>query len=72
MKDLYTFDVSEEAAVSTYMEICKAYDRVFQRIGVPFIKGEALRSHISFALKLSFLLFFQVLLFIFILYSFFS
>ncbi|XP_027224345.2 probable proline--tRNA ligase, mitochondrial [Penaeus vannamei] len=40
MKDLYTFDVSEEAAVSTYMEICKAYDRVFQRIGVPFIKVE--------------------------------
>ncbi|XP_042859358.1 probable proline--tRNA ligase, mitochondrial [Penaeus japonicus] len=40
MKDLYTFDESEEASVSTYWEICKAYDRVFQRIGVPFIKVE--------------------------------
>lgn len=45
MKDLYTFDESEEASVSTYWEICKAYDRVFQRIGVPFIKGEPLISY---------------------------
>ncbi|XP_071536694.1 probable proline--tRNA ligase, mitochondrial isoform X2 [Panulirus ornatus] len=38
MKDLYTFDDSEEAAVVTYNEICNAYDRVFQRIGVPYLK----------------------------------
>ncbi|XP_042242439.1 probable proline--tRNA ligase, mitochondrial [Homarus americanus] len=38
MKDLYTFDSSEEAAVTTYNKICGAYDRVFQRIGVPFLK----------------------------------
>lgn len=40
MKDLYTFDDSEEAAVVTYNEICNAYDRVFQRIGVPYLKGQ--------------------------------
>ena len=37
MKDLYTFDVNEEAASKTYEEACKAYDRVFTRIGVPFV-----------------------------------
>lgn len=40
MKDLYTFDESEAKAVETYSEICNAYDRIFQRIGVPYIKGK--------------------------------
>jgi hypothetical protein len=41
MKDLYTFDVSEEKARETYAAVCGAYDRIFTRIGVPFIKAEA-------------------------------
>lgn len=40
MKDLYTFDESEVKAMETYSEICNAYDRIFQRIGVPYIKGK--------------------------------
>ncbi|KAK4327228.1 hypothetical protein Pmani_002284 [Petrolisthes manimaculis] len=38
MKDLYTFDESEAKAIETYSEICNAYDNIFQRIGVPYIK----------------------------------
>lgn len=42
MKDLYTFDESEAKAIETYSEICNAYDRIFHRIGVPYIKGKIL------------------------------
>ncbi|XP_045594503.2 probable proline--tRNA ligase, mitochondrial isoform X1 [Procambarus clarkii] len=38
MKDLYTFDSSEAAANITYTKICSAYDRIFQRIGIPYLK----------------------------------
>ena len=39
MKDLYTFDKTVEAARETYDLICKAYDAIFQRLNVPFVKG---------------------------------
>lgn len=39
MKDLYTFDKSVEAARETYQLICNAYDTIFERLGVPFVKG---------------------------------
>lgn len=39
MKDLYTFDKSVEKAMETYQLICCAYDAIFQRLGVPFVKG---------------------------------
>lgn len=38
MKDLYTFDNSVEAAHDTYQEICSAYDRIFHRLRIPFLK----------------------------------
>ncbi|XP_066981482.1 probable proline--tRNA ligase, mitochondrial isoform X1 [Macrobrachium rosenbergii] len=38
MKDLYTFDKDEASAVSTYEQVSKAYDAVFQRLGVPYVK----------------------------------
>lgn len=38
MKDLYTFDKSVEAAGLTYEEVCGAYDRIFKRLGIPFLK----------------------------------
>ncbi|KAK8729675.1 hypothetical protein OTU49_008264 [Cherax quadricarinatus] len=38
MKDLYTFDCSEAAASVTYNKIGSAYDRIFQRIGIPYLK----------------------------------
>jgi len=38
MKDLYTFDKSIEDAHKTYDLVSRAYDRVFRRLGVPFVK----------------------------------
>ncbi|KAL1509638.1 hypothetical protein ABEB36_004345 [Hypothenemus hampei] len=38
MKDMYSFDITSESALNTYNSICDSYDRVFQRIGVDFIK----------------------------------
>ncbi|CAG8527983.1 14724_t:CDS:2 [Cetraspora pellucida] len=41
MKDLYTFDVTEEAALKTYEEVNEAYKKIFTRIGLPFVIAEA-------------------------------
>lgn len=38
MKDLYTFDSNEETALETYNGVCGAYDRLFDRLGVPYAK----------------------------------
>lgn len=36
MKDLYTFDATEEEAANTYEDVRRAYVGIFKRIGVPF------------------------------------
>ncbi|XP_010870712.1 probable proline--tRNA ligase, mitochondrial [Esox lucius] len=41
MKDMYTFDVSEEAAYHTYESVCQAYARLFSRLGLPIVKVQA-------------------------------
>ena len=41
MKDLYTFDCDNKAAQSTYDEVIEAYNRIFNRIGVQYTRGEA-------------------------------
>ncbi|XP_022232864.2 probable proline--tRNA ligase, mitochondrial isoform X2 [Drosophila obscura] len=41
MKDLYTFDVSEETARHTYSVVSEAYDRLFKQLEVPFVKVSA-------------------------------
>ncbi|KAF9180714.1 hypothetical protein BGZ51_004435 [Haplosporangium sp. Z 767] len=41
MKDLYTFDVSEEEAMKTYDEVVLAYRKIMKRIGVPYAVAEA-------------------------------
>ncbi|PVZ96572.1 hypothetical protein BB558_007509 [Smittium angustum] len=41
MKDLYTFDVSEEAALKSYQLVRSAYNSIFKRIGVPYAVAEA-------------------------------
>ncbi|KAJ3154980.1 hypothetical protein HDU86_004500 [Geranomyces michiganensis] len=41
MKDMYTFDVSEEAAMKTYGEVRGAYDRILSALGIPFAAAEA-------------------------------
>ncbi|NWX51204.1 SYPM protein, partial [Steatornis caripensis] len=41
MKDMYTFDASEEAARHTYDLVCDAYRSLFNRLGLPFVKVRA-------------------------------
>lgn len=41
MKDMYSFDVSEEAAHETYGSVCQAYNRLFARLGLPCVQVQA-------------------------------
>ncbi|CAH1244108.1 PARS2 [Branchiostoma lanceolatum] len=41
MKDLYTFDTSEDTARETYEGVSQAYSRVFNRLGLDYVKVEA-------------------------------
>lgn len=41
MKDMYSFDASEEAALETYEEVRGAYSRILSDIGIPFASAEA-------------------------------
>lgn len=38
--DMYSFDVSEEAAKETYVQVCKAYEQILQRLKLPVVKGK--------------------------------
>ncbi|XP_041064227.1 probable proline--tRNA ligase, mitochondrial isoform X2 [Carcharodon carcharias] len=41
MKDMYTFDVSEKAAMETYNLVSDAYSHIFERLGLQFVKVQA-------------------------------
>lgn len=41
MKDLYTFDVSEQAALATYQSVRAEYRLFFDYLGVPYVEVEA-------------------------------
>ncbi|XP_074859594.1 putative proline--tRNA ligase, mitochondrial [Carettochelys insculpta] len=41
MKDMYTFDTCEEAALQTYNLVCEAYCNVFNSLGLRFVKVQA-------------------------------
>lgn len=41
MKDMYSFDVSEEAAYQTYELVCEAYNRLFARLGLRCVQVQA-------------------------------
>lgn len=41
MKDMYSFDVSEEAAYRTYESVCHAYTRLFARLGLRCVQVQA-------------------------------
>lgn len=41
MKDLYSFDTSVDMAKSTYDAICSAYENIFQKLGLKYIKALA-------------------------------
>lgn len=36
MKDLYTFDKSEDEALATYRQVSQAYISILKQIGIPF------------------------------------
>ncbi|CAH1975649.1 unnamed protein product [Acanthoscelides obtectus] len=38
MKDMYSFDIDETSAKDTYNEICTSYDKIFDRIGIDYVK----------------------------------
>ncbi|KAM9832557.1 putative proline--tRNA ligase, mitochondrial [Neosynchiropus ocellatus] len=41
MKDMYSFDESEEAAFHTYQSVCDAYGAVFSRLGLRYVQVQA-------------------------------
>eukprot|EP00123_Amoebidium_parasiticum_P014400 comp22482_c0_seq1/m.33905 comp22482_c0_seq1/g.33905 ORF comp22482_c0_seq1/g.33905 comp22482_c0_seq1/m.33905 type:complete len:574 (-) comp22482_c0_seq1:741-2462(-) len=41
MKDLYSFDETEQAAHSTYDAMCSAYERILTRMGLDYARAEA-------------------------------
>lgn len=41
MKDLYTFDATEQDAISTYNQVCEAYSRIFERLELRVFKAKA-------------------------------
>lgn len=41
MKDMYSFDASEEAAYQTYESVCQAYTRLFSRLGLHCVQVQA-------------------------------
>ncbi|KAM4655715.1 putative proline--tRNA ligase, mitochondrial [Amazona ochrocephala] len=47
MKDMYTFDASEEAARRTYSELCGAYGSLLGRLGLPFVQVQAAAGNIG-------------------------
>ncbi|XP_074643763.1 putative proline--tRNA ligase, mitochondrial [Tubulanus polymorphus] len=51
MKDLYTFDVNEQAAKLTYDKVCEAYNRIFNQLQLDFIKVEGATGNIGGSLS---------------------
>ncbi|NXW49399.1 SYPM protein, partial [Nyctiprogne leucopyga] len=47
MKDMYTFDASEEAARQTYELVCDAYRSLFHRLRLPFVRVRAATGSIG-------------------------
>ena len=41
MKDLYTFDVSTEAALATYEQVRRAYNNLFDELKIPYLVADA-------------------------------
>lgn len=41
MKDMYTFDISEDAACRTYHTVCAAYADIFRSLGLKHVKVQA-------------------------------
>ncbi|KAL8722539.1 MAG: hypothetical protein Q9225_001007 [Loekoesia sp. 1 TL-2023] len=51
MKDLYTFDVTQEKALVTYRKVRKAYDNIFNELQVRFVVARAASGEIGGSLS---------------------
>lgn len=51
MKDLYTFDINLNNAQETYALVCNAYENIFKKIGIMYIKSNKM-NNISYLLTL--------------------
>ncbi|XP_052256707.1 probable proline--tRNA ligase, mitochondrial isoform X2 [Dreissena polymorpha] len=47
MKDMYSFDLTEEAAMQTYELTCQAYCRIFDRLKLKYVKVEGATGNIG-------------------------
>nr|XP_055069613.1 probable proline--tRNA ligase, mitochondrial [Misgurnus anguillicaudatus] len=47
MKDMYSFDISEEAALETYQSVCRAYGRLLDRLGLKWVQVQAATGNIG-------------------------
>ncbi|XP_015281723.1 PREDICTED: probable proline--tRNA ligase, mitochondrial [Gekko japonicus] len=47
MKDMYSFDISEEAAYNTYALVCSAYCNIFNSLNLRFVKVQAATGSIG-------------------------
>ncbi|CAC5418157.1 PARS [Mytilus coruscus] len=56
MKDLYTFDTTEENATKTYEIVCQVYENIFNRLGLQFKKVIGATGNIGGKLSHEFLL----------------
>ena len=41
MKDLYAFDATVEAATETYKIMSTAYENIFKKIGINYVRGNS-------------------------------
>ncbi|XP_016135705.1 probable proline--tRNA ligase, mitochondrial isoform X2 [Sinocyclocheilus grahami] len=47
MKDMYSFDINEEAALQTYHSVCQSYGRIFDRLGLTWVQVQAATGNIG-------------------------
>ena len=37
---MYTFDQTEEGAISTYKQVCDSYEKILNHLNLPILKGK--------------------------------
>ncbi|XP_073708397.1 probable proline--tRNA ligase, mitochondrial [Garra rufa] len=47
MKDMYSFDITEEAGLQTYHSVCQSYGRIFDRLGLKWVQVQAATGNIG-------------------------
>lgn len=47
MKDMYAFDTNKESAMESYEQVCVAYEKIFSKLGLKFIKAKSICGNIG-------------------------